>query len=121
MLLQERIANVKHLETQVKLYKDLVEEYLANTNEPLDERWQLYQELPSFLRTHDCCQRDFLIKSDGSFIELYDVGEYTKYELIQVHSFLENKARSLLDHSLDTAATKEYILKHNLGSFENDW
>ncbi len=121
MLLQERIKHIQNLERQVGVIKKLVEEYLANTDEPLDERWQLYQELPSFLRNHDCCQRDFLIKTDGSFIELCDVGEYAKYELIQVHSFLENKARSLLDHSLDTVATKEYILKHNLGSFENDW
>lgn len=112
---------INKLTTTVAETKSLVETYLANTNEPLDERWSLYQLLPSFLRNHDCCQRDFLIKTDGSFIELCDVGDYAKYEVIQVHSFLKNKAKSLLDHSLDTVATKEYILSKNLGSFENDW
>ena len=117
---QQLLNKISSLKTLVESYKETIEIHLADTNVPLEERWLVYQELPSFLRNNEYNQQDFLIKSDGSFIELCDVGEYSKYEMIQVHSFLQNKAKSLLDHSLDTVATKEYILKHNLGSFEND-
>lgn len=122
MLLQERIKQVKHLETQVKLYKDLVEEYLANTNEPIDERWALYQELPSFLRNHVSYMQDFLVKTDGTFLELVEVSDhFGRHELIRVHDFLEDWAGAIVEHGVDTVATREYILSKNLGSFENDW
>lgn len=111
MLLQDRLAKIKIC----------IDSYLADTNELMDERWSLYQALPSFLRNHRSFQQDFLYKSDGSTIELCDLNDFNRHEFIEVHGFLEKWSRDLLDHSLDTIATKEYILSKNLGSFENDW
>lgn len=122
MLLQERISKVKQLETQVSVIKKLIEEYLANTNEPIDERWALYQALSSFLRNHVSYVQDFLVKTDGTFLELCEVSDhFNRHELIKVHDFLEDWAGAIVKHGVDPVATKEHILKNNLGSFEFDW
>lgn len=127
MLLKERIKQVKHLEAQVKLYKDLVEEYLANTNEPIDERWALYQALPSFLRNHVSYVQDFLVKTDGTFEEIYQFRDFNRNEVVDVHSFLDRYQEEISKYNdeneirISAALTREYILSKNLGSFENDW
>ncbi len=121
MLLEDRVALIKKLETTVAETKSLVEAYLANTSEPIDERWALYQALPSFLRNHCYWQQDFLIKTDRSFGEIYAFTDFNRNEVIDVHSFIEEWSSDLASKNIDIIATKEYILSKNLGSFENDW
>lgn len=127
MLLQERIKQVKHLDTQVKLYKNLVEEYLANTNEPIDERWALYQALPPFLRNHEDTKQRFLVRSDGTFEEIYQIWDFNRNEFIDVFSFLEDYQEEIIKYNdeneirISATLTREYIVSKNLGSFENDW
>jgi hypothetical protein len=59
-------------------------------------------------------------------------GGLQRHKVINILSFLYDDSDNLqsniaeynLDNptaQLDISATKEYILKHNLGSFENDW
>lgn len=122
MLLQTSLENIEQLEYQVARIKTVIDSYLANTNEPLDERWVLYQALPSFLRNHVSYIQDFLVKTDGTFLELVEVSDhFGRHELIRVHDFLEDWAGAIVKHDVDTVATKEHILKNNLGSFEFDW
>lgn len=122
MLLQTRLENIEQLEYQVARIKTVIDFYLADTNEPLDERWALYQALPPFLRNHVSYVQDFILRSDGTFLELCEVSDhFGRHELIRVHDFLEDWAGAIVKHGVDTVATKEHILKNNLGSFEFDW
>ena len=127
MLLQERLENIEQLKYQVARIKTVVDSYLANTNEPVDERWQLYQELPSFLRNHEDTQQRFLVRSDGTFEEIYQIWDFNRNEVIDVFSFLEDYQEEIIkyndEHEIRISATltREHILSKNLGSFENDW
>lgn len=124
MQLQAAICFCKE---KVKETKSRVEAYLVDTNKPLDERWALYQALPSFLRNHEWVTQDFLVRSDGTFEEIYKFQDFNRYEIIDVYSFLEDYADEIAEYNdenencISIIATKERILSKNLGSFENDW
>ena len=127
MLLQTHLENIEQLKYQVARIKTVVDSYLANTNEPIDERWALYQALPSFLRNHENWVQDFLVRSDGSFAEIYEFRDFNRDEVIDVHSFLLNYQDEISEYNdeheirISATLTREYILSKNLGSFENDW
>lgn len=127
MLLQERLENIEQLKYQVARIKTVIDSYLANTNEPIDERWALYQALPSFLRNHVSHVQDFLVCSDGTLVEAYMLREFNRKEIVNVHSFLVDYQEEIIEYNdeheirISATLTREYILSKNLGSFENDW
>jgi hypothetical protein len=124
---QALLAKIKQIEAYVQSYKTAIEPYLADTNQPIDERWLIYQALPSFLRNHVSYVQDFLVCSDGSFLEAYMLRDFNRKEVVNVHSFLVDYQEEISEYNDDNenrisvAATREYILSKNLGSFENDW
>jgi len=121
MSLQNLLASIRELKCEVAETKTVIDSYIANTNEPLEERWQLYQTLPSFLRNHKSSRQNFLVKTDGSFSDIYDFDFFYNNEVVKVHSFIDDYIPDCCPHDIDISATKENILKNNLGSFENNW
>ena len=121
---EQLLAKIKSVETLVESYKKAIEPYLTDTIYPLEERWLVYKKLPSFLRNHESSQEDFLFTTEDKVIELCEISDYSRYEVINVADNFEDWAKGYnRTHTtqIDINLSKEKILQMNLGSFKNDW
>ena len=125
---KQLFAKIKSVETLVESYRKAIEPYLADTTYPLEERWLVYEKLPSFLRNHLPSKVDFLFTTEGKVVELYEVYDFNRCEVVNVVEFFERWAWSIKDYNKEYAEaqinidySKGKILEMNLGSFINDW
>ena len=116
---------VKYLTGLVESNKDEIRLCLTDKVESLNERRSLYKELPSFLRNHETSQVDFLFTSDGKIIEICEIFNDNRYEVIKVadnfEDWVEDYNKTHTEAQIDIDYSKEKILEMNLGSYINDW
>ena len=125
---EQLLAKIKSVETLVESYREAIEPYLTDTTYPLEERWLVYEKLPSFLRNHLPSTVDFLFTTEGKVVELYEVYEFNRCEVINVVEFFESWDDSIkyynvfhTEAQINIDYSKGKILEMNLGSFINDW
>ena len=99
--------------TEVTKLSLALQAHLADESIPLDDRWDLFIETPSYLLKHVNCFSGSVLN-----IDLYDDYGIEKYQTITVVHLVE----CLEDHDDGKVReVKEYFLERGAGSFTYDW
>ena len=110
--------------------------YIANTDIPLEDRWELYKEMPDSCLNQDSYTVHFKIEEKYGKISWYDEFNKDRYSIVNMKDVIEDLEDSLnssyplgyIEELKEKGVAEEFltefkeeILQLGLGSFENDW
>jgi len=116
-------AELKEFEKHKNKFLTFLQEYVKDTNIPLEDRWNLFVEAgKSGIIKEDL----FYHKPDGidwKVNTLYDTFYIEKYESVKVDKLLEKSIENeiIIKGSKEEDLFKEYFLSNFVYSFKNNW
>lgn len=121
--------NFDLIKDTVNTYKQLFQAYIADTTEPLEERWQAFCDAPEYLKNdmgYMCSELDKYFGEDVVYydgpihIERYQ--EQTSEDVVEsLECHFEDQGLSAEEVTNRINAVKEKILADNFGRFTYDW
>lgn len=115
--------DIETLNKHIKSLKPYFEEYIKNQNIPLEERWEIFLRSTDCLSKHDSFIFHFpFVLPNGSDRDDVDVHLYENH--IRGSFKMEDIVEQLSEEQWEFEfidKIKEYILEHNVKSFDFDW
>jgi hypothetical protein len=121
--------NFDHIKDVVNTHKQLFASYIADTTEPLEERWQAFCDAPEYLKNdmgymcsklHHYFGEDAVSYDGPVYIERYQ--ERTSEDVVEsLECHFEDQGLPPEEVTNRVNAIKEKILADNFGRFTYDW
>ncbi len=139
-MINEIELRINHLTNEIDNIKDGFEAYIADTSIPLENRWSTFVSAPTCLRDDVSDIPDFPVLSDWEIL-MYDgpihMERHQSMTAIGLIELVEALVEDIKDPDsfsnsfftryyeaislININDIKEFILKHNIGSFTYDW
>ena len=108
------------LDIEIKEVKQRFYNFITDKSIDLDERWDVFCKLPSYLSESYTYVQEILFTSDNEVIEIYQLMDFDTRANVEVCEIINDFTDDLLKIKVDIKLTKENILKANIKSFIND-